>query len=72
MPKYLSDHEVYDPVTRTERKVQLLIECSDKVITYLPEEVLAHVAAALPERGFSLTVKLLEPDQSPTGRKRKR
>jgi hypothetical protein len=72
MPKYLSDHEVYDPRTRTERQVQLLIECSDKVIKHLPDEVLANIAAGLPERGFTLTVKVLEADQSPTGKKRKR
>lgn len=42
MPKYLSDHEVYDPVTQADRKVQLPIECSDKVIAQLPDEILAN------------------------------
>lgn len=69
---HLSDHEVHDPVTRTDRKVQLLIECSDKVINHLLDEISANIAAGLPERGFTLTVKLLEPGQRPTGKKRKR
>lgn len=72
MPKYLSDHTVYDYKTRKDRPVQLLIECADNVIKHLPEEVLANIAAGLPERGFTLTVKLLDAGESPTGRKRKR
>jgi hypothetical protein len=72
MPKYLSDHEVYDPVTKIDRKVQILIECPDNVIEHLPDEVLANIAAGLPEKGFALTVELIEKGQSPTGRKRKR
>jgi hypothetical protein len=51
MPKYLSDHEIYDPVTRTDRKVQLLIECSDK-----GHQVLAHVAGSPARTG-------LQPDR---------
>jgi hypothetical protein len=58
MPRYLSDHEVYDALTHTDRKVELLIECPHTVIEHLPAEILAHAAIDMPEKGFTITVKL--------------